>query len=353
MDIARTRAGGAWTGGAWIGTVAAAPAIARNRLRRTIRSAGWGGGPRPGWLSSAAPALAAVGTPPGDWSTEWVTVTDTAVAVAVVRCRDGGDRRVVKMPYTAEGADSLRRQSAVLATLHRDPRLAGWPAVLPRQLAEGTAGGHRYWVESAVPGTAPTDDAFLGPAAQLIGVLHARTRADRTVDAALIERWVQRPLDRLRSFLAADPPRSARLVELGAELTAALAGRTVRTGWIHGDFWPGNVLTHGPAVTGIVDWDRAEPDQLPLHDLLHLRLSARRARDGDQLGEIVARALRQGLDDASGVGPGCLDAWLGGVPPRAAVLLYWLRHISLFVESEGHGDNRDWVRRNVHSVLNR
>jgi cobalamin biosynthesis protein CobD/CbiB len=59
------------------------------------------------------------------------------------------------------------------------------------------------------------------------------------------------------------------------------------------------------------------------------------------------------LEDATGIASAQLDRWLDGIPRRVAVLLFWLRHISIFIGSEGHGDNRDWVRRNVDSVLAR
>jgi hypothetical protein len=39
------------------------------------------------------------------------------------------------------------------------------------------------------------------------------------------------------------------------------------------------------------------------------------------------------------------------LPGHTAALLYWVRHVSLFVGSPGHGDNRRWLDRNVERVL--
>jgi aminoglycoside phosphotransferase (APT) family kinase protein len=127
----------------------------------------------------------------------------------------------------------------------------------------------------------------------------------------------------------------------------------VRTSWIHGDFWPGNLLSAQPGglVTGVVDWDCASDQQLPLHDLLHLHVFTRRLTRGDELGHIVVRALRSGIGDALGVSAGEVATWLDGVPQRPAVLLYWLRHVLLFIDSESHRDKPYWLRANVEHVL--
>ena len=361
MELIGTAASGGWPD-----VLAAAPGLARRRLRTTLRRTGWGGGPRSGWVGRIAPTVVAAAEPEaGHWLTESITLTDTAVVVAVVRSRTGRHRRVVKMPCTTEGAESLGRQAGVLAALRADPRLAGWAKITPRPLASGAFDGHRYWVEDVVPGTPVTGTALRtfreGPvfaaAVRLIEDLHARTAAASTVDPADISLWVDQPLSRLAAFCSAHPRHREDLPalgRLGAQLSEELLGKRVRTSLIHGDYWAGNLLTSGPAVTGVVDWDRASAHQLPLLDLLHLTLFTERARSGRELGEIVVRLLQDNAAaDAIGVPAGQLNAWLGGVPPATAVLLFWLRHISLFIESEGHGDNRDWLRRNVHTVLAR
>jgi aminoglycoside phosphotransferase (APT) family kinase protein len=279
-------------------------------------------------------------------------------------CRGAdGQRYVVKLPCTAEGVQSLRRQAGVLTALHGDGRLGGWRAVVPRSLGEGEVDGYRYWVEEALPGIPATAALrrgratdLLDAAMRLIGDLHARTSACRVLDEATVQAWVDGPIRRLEEFCATPPRRRVYLGALGqvrAELTEALGGRPARTCWIHGDFWPGNLLASGPAVTGVVDWDRASASQLPLHDLLHLHVLSRRLATGDELGEVVVRALRESLSAAIGVPAGRLAAWLDGIPERPAVLLYWLRHVSLFIDSEGHRDNPRWLRGNVERVLAR
>lgn len=323
------------------------------------------------WAAEVAPLLVAgFGTGPvAAWRTESVAFTSTSVAVATVTRPDSARRFVVKMPWTADGVDGLRRQADVLATLRDDERLAALRPVLPSCLGQGDIAGRPYWVEEALPGVPASlvmgrggrRDTVLAAAARVIGDLHAGTAEPMRVDDAAVDAWVGAPLRRLVAY-ADGRPGSRRLLDgvarLRAELPAALAGRTLRTCWIHGDFWPGNLLT-APAragvpearLTGVVDWDRAAARQLPLHDLLHLHVFARRLARGEELGEIVVRALRGGVGDALAVPPARLDSWLDGIPPRAAVLLYWLRHVALFLDSGGDHDKPRWRRGNVERVL--
>ncbi|MGN9912917.1 phosphotransferase family protein [Phytohabitans sp. LJ34] len=287
--------------------------------------------PSRAWFSAAAATL-----PGPAWRVTRVRVSDTLVAVAVASCDATGRRVVLKVPHTAEGAENLRRQATALAALYADPRLAGWRAVVPRPLGQAALAGRPYWVEEALPG-APA--RTLDGAERVVTDLHARTAQWTVLGAAEVDAWIDRPLRRIGR--GAD--------RLRAELVTAVAGRRARTSWIHGDFWTGNVLAEGGRVTGIVDWDRAGPGQLPLHDLVHIRVMATRA----ELGDVVVRALRHGLAATLRVDTGTALSWLDGMPERPALLLYWLRHVALFIDSEGHRDNPRWLRGNVDRVLAR
>lgn len=318
--------------------------------------------PSRAWLRAAAPRLVAAAVPASAgtcWRAHKIHFTSTFVAVAEVGGATGPHSFVVKVPYTAEGAGNLRRQVDVLVALHTEPKLLGWPPVAPWPVDHGEVDGYPYWVEERLPGTPVTRtvlrrDGLLDSAARLIDDFHARTSRRRLLDQRLAEAWVERPLNRIRAFYTTRG-RPDRFVDawyrLRGELLAALVGRTVRTCWIHGDFWPGNLLASDCAVTGVVDWDRAQPEQLRLHDLLHLHLFARWLTTRDELGEIVVRVIRHGIAGETGVPADRVATWLDGVPERAAVLLYWLRHVSLFINSEGHRDNRRWLRHNVERVF--
>ncbi|GAA4573887.1 hypothetical protein GCM10023176_39770 [Micromonospora coerulea] len=342
------------------GAVQWAQPVLRDRL------ASWLHRPQRSWTAAVAPRLVAraTGTDDTRWRTETVAFTSTSVAVATVRGGGAGDRYMVKVPWTDQAAEGLKRQAEVLDLLWTNPRLPGLRRVLPYCAAQGTAEGRYYCVEGALRG-APASGmmlrrtrrtALLASASRVIRDLHLRTRERTLLDRAAVVQWVDAPLRRLEGFAGTHPQRD-RLLDavwrLREELVAALVGRTVHTCWIHGDFWPGNLLATSPdgQVTGIVDWDRAAARQLPLHDLLHLHVLARRLARGEELGEIVVHALRHGIDRTLDVPAGEAAAWLDGIPPRPALLLYWLRHILLFIDSEGDHDDPRWIRGNVERVL--
>ncbi|MFG2054496.1 phosphotransferase family protein [Micromonospora sp. NPDC048930] len=330
------------------------------------RLACWLHRPERSWTATVAPRLVALATATDGtrWRTEAVAFTSTSVAVATVRDNGVGGRYMVKVPWTTQAVEGLRRQAEVLDRLRADPSLSGLRPLLPYCAAQGEIEGRYYCVEWALRG-APASGMMLrhsqrapllAAAGRAIRELHQRTRERILLDRAAVAEWVDVPLRRLAEF-AATHPRRGRLLDtvgrLREELVAALVGRTVHTSWIHGDYWPGNLLATAPdrQVTGIVDWDRAAPRQLPLHDLLHLHVLARRLARGDELGEIVLRALRHGIDRTLDVPAAEAADWLDGIPPRPALLLYWLRHILLFIDSEGDHDAPRWIRGNVERVL--
>lgn len=318
------------------------------------------------WAAGVAPRILAgfEGTAETEWRTEAVTRTGTSVTVAVVLHRSHNRRLVVKLPATVEGSESLKRQVRALSAIAHDPRLRDWEAVLPWTVHEGEVAGRYYCVEEAVPGEETARlimrnghaSALLDASARLIEGLHSRTIQERRVDNAAIDAWVNRPLRRLERFAVGRRRRDELLVgveRLRNDLAGAFLGRTMRFSWIHGDFWPGNILAwSGTArITGIVDWDQAESQQLRLHDLLHLHLYTSRMRRAKELGDIVVEALTEGVPRVIGVPAGVVDAWTDGVACRSGLLLYWLRHVTLFLDSDGHRDNRYWLRNNVEKVL--
>jgi hypothetical protein len=269
---------------------------------------------------------------------------------------------------TGAGSRLLQRQAEIESRLRADPRLAGWAALVPEPLAAGRVSGHAFLVERALPGGSPLGrlaDAvrrveIVEQAATVIGGLHERTARTLVVDEARVDRWVRDRARTVASGLSMSGPDRGRLDALARterELVDAYLGRETTASWIHGDYWPGNLLLDGVgAIVGIVDWDRAAPDEPPLHDLLHLLLYTRRVVSGVEPGRLVADAMagdpwppneRRILASTPG-GAFLRDAR----ERRATLLLYWLRFVAAsFEQADWFARNRRWVANNVDAVL--
>ncbi|MCA1690964.1 MAG: aminoglycoside phosphotransferase family protein, partial [Actinobacteria bacterium] len=108
-------------------------------------------------------------------------------------------------------------------------------------------------------------------------------------------------------------------------------------------------------ITGVVDWERASPADLPHHDLFHLLVYARMSATRCEVGDVVASILGGGAwDDEEQAIIDVAMAADGGVGGQAVapLLLFWLRHVSLTLTQEPHRA-KDWVwmTRNVERVL--
>jgi hypothetical protein len=307
--------------------------------------------------------------PPTTWRIRRVEWTLTDVVVIGVGPPAWPPVVVLKLPQTDAGVVSLQQQQTILTRLRADSRLDSWHALLPAPLAKGEIAGQAYFVERALPGCEArllmydpiASDRLHRAAATAIVQFHRLTAATTVVDESMLERWIDQPL-RLIGRLNLKQPyaahRKASLERLATELRGALAGRTLSVSWIHGDFWASNLLVtaDGAALSGIVDWDRAEPSELPMHDVLHLlvqrrKLLAQHREPGD-----TVRALLKG----AGWSPderALLDLTELPLPnddagQRAMLLLYWLRCMAVYLtQSPARACNEAWVANNIEVVV--
>ncbi len=295
-------------------------------------------------------------------------LTSTGVVVVVLANAGKPPCAVIKMPITPEAARGLDHETAALDTLHADRRLGRWRDLLPRPCAHGALAEQPYRVDAALAGQPilkPTMSAACGTllhaAARAIDVLH-RVTATIVGGVDVAEAWIDMHLRELAARAGGRTAPVLQFERLRDELHEGLCGRTFSAGWIHGDYWPGNLLFAGkPSTfgmpTGIVDWDASASPELPLHDLLHLLLYTRRLRTRRELGHIVRDLI---LDCQWSVGEReILDrygSWRhdGSLSERHALLLYWLRQTAMHARQQSTWVGyryRLWQQRNVLSVL--
>lgn len=305
---------------------------------------------------------------PSTWSVLSATWTLTNVVVIGV----GTEKRLLallKLPQNPSGLESLRRHTGALDALYADARLRDMYSLLPSVIAEGEVNHQPFLVEKALPGrelrTIPSHQpaymAACTAAATMIGQFHRLTSATMRIDEAIMSRWIDEPvtlIQRLSAVLPYDLGYTAPLDRAAADLRHALLGRDVTVSWIHGDFWPGNVLVNrdGTSLSGLIDWDLAAPNELPMHDVLQLvmhtpRLIANRYELAD-----TVRRLLEGADwthdertllDAAGA-----KLPMDDVEKRAMLLLYWLRYIATYLSKcpERGGDDA-WMKKNIERML--
>lgn len=291
----------------------------------------------------------------------------TAARTAIVLMGNDVTCVVVKVALTPSARRSLAAEARALSALVADDRLGDWRSLVPRRLAEGEIDGLPWAVDAGLPGVPAAterghaDDRARAQAlaAEAVAVLHATSARQLSVDDGVVDRWVGE-----RLALAINAARllgrgaERALADVGAEIASALHGCEVAAGWIHGDYWPGNVLVlPGPTISGIVDWDAAADDEPPLHDLLHLLFSERRVASGRELGDVVADRLRNGTWTASerpfvAAHHDTMEAH--GLPERYGILLYWLRQAAAHISQQSSFTgvrHRLWAHRNIRPVL--
>ncbi len=294
------------------------------------------------------------------------TVTDTTVAFL----GSPGEQPciVLKLQGSDKSAYGNEKQYAILAKLHNFESLGEWRQLVPVILAEGNVDGQRYSIESPLPGVMMRQFLYDPEARQRvvrlsaaeIGKLHRLTAHQATIDSGLLERWVDEPISTLRQLTNAgflDHQPIEAFDRIAFELRAALIGKKVYVSWIHGDFSPSNILVNpaGNQITGIVDWDLSQPNDLPSLDLIHLFLSVRMEVQQRELGHIVSDLLFGGgwTSEEKGLLQAAQQELPGSpIDLRILLVLSWLRHIDANLrKSKRFEHHHYWISENIASVV--
>ncbi|HEU5104114.1 MAG TPA: aminoglycoside phosphotransferase family protein [Roseiflexaceae bacterium] len=299
------------------------------------------------------------------------TRSDVVVALLGAGASDA-PQLVLKLPLTPDAERSTTGHRQVVVTLHELPELRAFCSFVPRPIAWGDWQGRPYYLETALPGVGAVDLVrqqaepvlMKQDAARLILQLHLGTLQRRVVDDALFARLAGQDLALLRRLSGGWPEATllAQKLDLLEDLLdRQIAGRELPFSWTHGDFWPGNLLIEPStgAIGGVVDWDRASADQIPLHDLLHMLAYTRKLQRRSELGEEVVSYLLPAAFDRYERSLVKEAIELLDLPAtveffRAVTLLYWLRFAATNLERYPafQRDSR-WLKHNVFLVLKR
>jgi len=186
---------------------------------------------------------------------------------------------VIKIPLyrVASGffRDQTNRVNQIRHTLH-DKQVQ---SLLPREQRELQIGPYVAGVELRLPGRSAFHS--LGKPSELQRIFHSAAKfltnwyphpcsRISVSEAFFEEHWVH-PLMPLARVLDVEG-ENAFWSELLDLMRSRVVGQTIPCVPVHGDFWLNNLLVdeHNHELTGIVDWDHAILNGLPLLDLFHL-----------------------------------------------------------------------------------
>ncbi|MEQ9608062.1 MAG: phosphotransferase, partial [Kiloniellaceae bacterium] len=173
---------------------------------------------------------------------------------------------IVRIPFSRAAAAAEARHAAALV------RLADThPGLAPSPLAAGQIDGFDYRVETALPGAAQSTvrdrvgaEAVLRRAAGLLDVMNPAASLVRApLAGAVYERLVEARLERLFQLVR----ERDQQVGLRAFFRDRLSGVSLTFGLVHGDFSRSNIYLDGDNA-GVVDWEAADFDDLPILDAI-------------------------------------------------------------------------------------
>jgi aminoglycoside phosphotransferase (APT) family kinase protein len=307
--------------------------------------------------------------PPDSWAVDRILSTTVDAATVSLRSRlHGGAVAILKLARSSEAQLSMRREVETLRRLSAEPRLEElWP-VLPTVLASGVSRGCSFFLQRAMPGVdarlvlsdTAAAERMQTAAAATVRLLHQCTARTAVVSRPMTDRWIDqrsRAVEALGQWYPAIAKNQSLIEVLADGLRRALLGRRVVLSCVHGDLSPGNLrlAADGETVTGLLDWETSDFDDLPILDVVQLVVSTRVLRERRELGDVVRTVLDGGALTACERGLLEAGRWTMPAPElpiRDLVVLSWLRHVTdnLSRSSELHR-HRWWVRRNVERVL--
>jgi aminoglycoside phosphotransferase (APT) family kinase protein len=279
---------------------------------------------------------------------------------------------ILKLPLTQGAEQSTAAHRQVVMTLRQIQALDRFCALVPRSLAWGEFEGQAYYVETALPGRGAGDllrekyapTTLARDAVRTILELHSATAERQSVDEGVFAKLAGDDLGRLRQGAQRWPETNLlvrRIDALEELLRSSLLGQDLPFSWVHGDYWPGNILVRPEegSLSGIIDWDRASAQQFPILDVLHLMAYSHKTGRGTALGaEVVSYLLPAAFSDPERA---LLDEAFErlGLPNnatflRAVVLLYWLRFVAAnLARYPSYEKDSAWMGDNVYLVLKR
>jgi hypothetical protein len=243
--------------------------------------------------------------------------------VAIVPSPDepGAPATIVKMSRLADNGEVTRREAAALARIAQGPLELGDAA--PHLIDVGAPWGLPTLVETAVAGR-PLDPATVrrDPDRAIASVATWLERlaclaGSTSAAGPRLDRLVGGPLQDFGSTVAHAEPGDAAVAATKAAV-ATLRAMTLPVAFEHGDASHPNLFLRDDGSVAAVDWECAEPDGLPAHDLTTLLAYVAVVRSAATTPDDQGQAIAAALADREGWAPEAIRGHLAriGVDPE-------------------------------------
>ena len=253
----------------------------------------------------------------------------------------------VAMGHASQQLVDQRRALEALQAAGPPPEVA---RRVPWPVAHGRAGLGSWSLEIRVPGS-PTSamptGRLLADCVEFLVALHGAAAPAGADGQSLVR-------DAEIFATVCSSPRKREVRALAKHLEHELAD--LPRGFGHGDFWGGNLLAESERLVGVVDWAAAAPSRLPLLDLLHLHVSAKRWATNGPLGPALIDDFLPWSRSGGGgddVREYCLRLGLELMDRKleALVIAYWLDRVAYELTMFRDRATSSWVDTNVTAVL--
>ena len=270
-----------------------------------------------------------------------------SIVLQVFTASDDTPAFVVKAARDVASARALEREAENLANLGAAASAAGFR--VPTVVGQSAGRSHPAIVQSFVAGVPaavrlrgrPGDvPELLRQLADRLLDWHHRSAVVRRIDIEFLESLISKPLQRVAGEMAGLESYSAEL-ERAARSLQGIEGKFAAA---HHDMTMRNVLVAPDGSLGLVDWEEAAPEALPLGDFFYAAVdaahSALRVSRLDAVRECFAAEGRFTRDVAR------ITAELAeglALPPTLTALAYdacWLRHARNEANAVGSDDPR-------------
>ena len=302
------------------------------------------------------------------WSKLTVIPTFSDMAVVAVGPEHSDAEGIIKITRSSHAKICYAKQITILAALSGDERLSSLKPLIPVISYQGITDNQFYSIERRIPGVSAIDSIIMQEswiqvciaAIKAIRLLHDQTTKTMCVGDEILQHWIGDRLGIISRLYRQSRPgflSQGAIAQISEYLHKSLLNQQFAVTWVHGDYWPGNLLVnpHNLDITGIIDWESAGPDELPETDVLFLFMTTRMLRTGMEFGEVAIDLLSNPfltIDEKRIIKEADLDSMLDTPSLRTLALLTWLRHVSdALNRTSGRSTNWYWNYLNVEKVL--